>query len=476
MIRGKEIYSMLTAEAQGKPIRTYKDMKSLRGFQQLSEGCGVDVDGHAIRDAKPQIELRDCSIRDLFENLVVNKSDGKPVGSAFVQQYFAPNSSQTLYEAGGMMGAVDSTMFMGITGQLLITQILKGYVAEEFIATGMVPTYPSMLESEKWPGVALPKDPGKNILRVPEGDSFKTVGFGEEYVQTPLTVKEGLIIPVTKEAIFFDRTGLVIDRAGKVGYLLGLSKEKEILGCMIGGNTDVVRYTEKRAYDTAPIALDVFQYAGATGSTYTTSAGSTSSTYQLAYTYSTRPYPYSNDIPNNPLVDYKAVRLAEAYFSKTVDPNTGEPIVVGKPFVFATEVRKMDLAQILKAQNILKISQAGVTSAGSILTGSPNPLEALGNVEFKTSRQLRSQMVTQLFAGTDSGAVVDAIWFYGDPSRAFAYVENWPLTVTQAPTNSEAEFSQDIAVRFKASRRGRVACAEPRCWSRSNFITEDSAY
>ena len=32
-------------------------------------------------------------------------------------------------------------------------------------------------------------------------------------------------------------------------------------------------------------------------------------------------------------------------------------------------------------------------------------------------------------------------------------MENWPITVTQSPANSEAEFEQDIVVRFKASER-----------------------
>ena len=33
-------------------------------------------------------------------------------------------------------------------------------------------------------------------------------------------------------------------------------------------------------------------------------------------------------------------------------------------------------------------------------------------------------------------------------------MENWPITVTQSPPNSEADFSQDIVVRYKASERG----------------------
>jgi hypothetical protein len=41
-------------------------------------------------------------------------------------------------------------------------------------------------------------------------------------------------------------------------------------------------------------------------------------------------------------------------------------------------------------------------------------------------------------------------------------MENWPITVTQAPVNSEAEFSQDVVVRYKASERGAAAVMNPR--------------
>ena len=39
---------------------------------------------------------------------------------------------------------------------------------------------------------------------------------------------------------------------------------------------------------------------------------------------------------------------------------------------------------------------------------------------------------------------------------------NWPITVTQAPVGSEAEFNNDIVLRFKASERGAAAVINPR--------------
>jgi hypothetical protein len=41
-------------------------------------------------------------------------------------------------------------------------------------------------------------------------------------------------------------------------------------------------------------------------------------------------------------------------------------------------------------------------------------------------------------------------------------MENWPITVTQSPLNSEADFTSDVVVRFKASERGAAAVLNPR--------------
>jgi len=461
-LKAKEIHAMLRSE--GKIPRTDAELRATKTFQHISEACGLDSEGNQIPGKSAQITLGDFSIRDLVENLMVDAQTGESVGPGFVNQNLDPRhpGRTSLFEAGGAMAGVDSSLFMGITGQLLVVQVLKGYNAEEFVASGLVPTYSSPFEQEKWPGIAMPKDPGKNALRVAEGEPFRTFGFGEEYVQTPMTVKEGGIIPVTKEAIYFDRTGLITERARSIGYVLGLSKEKEILGCMIGGTTDPVYFVEKRQFDSAPVTLDLFQDAGAG-----------SGARQLAYAYPDRPHPFVNDVPSNPLHDYTSIRLAEQYFSNSVDPNTGEPIVVGNPFVLAPHTRELDILQILTAENIWKLTQQGMTTAGAVLTAGPNVLQRIGLTaeRFKLSRQLKAQLVAQLGM---SASDADWVWFYGDVAQAFKYVENWPITVVQSPPNSEAEFNQDIVLRFKASRRGRIAIAEPRAWQRHNYLTETS--
>jgi hypothetical protein len=91
--------------------------------------------------------------------------------------------------------------------------------------------------------------------------------------------------------------------------------------------------------------------------------------------------------------------------------------------------------------------------------------------QFATSRQLRAQLIAQLGV---SEANADWIWFNGDFSDAVRYIENWPLTVVQAPPQSEADFSQGIPVRFKATERGQASIWNPRVVQRHNYQSEAS--
>jgi len=82
----------------------------------------------------------------------------------------------------------------------------------------------------------------------------------------------------------------------------------------------------------------------------------------------------------------------------------------------------------------------------------------LGNYRVVESRLAYRRIVASGVAAAEA----KKYWFIGDFKKAFAYMENWPITVTQSPANSEADFSQDIVVRFKASERGAAAVINPR--------------
>ena len=134
----------------------------------------------------------------------------------------------SVLEAGD---GVDVTAFLNITGQVIYSKIMEAYTQEAFVVSKLVDTIPTRLDGEKIPGIARIAD---TIDEVAPGMPYPHLGFGEDYIETPSTTKRGFIVPVTKEAIFFDRTHLVLSRAAEVGEVLGLNKEKRLIDLVIG--------------------------------------------------------------------------------------------------------------------------------------------------------------------------------------------------------------------------------------------------
>ena len=168
-----------------------------------------------IRERRVRVE--DFSIRDLAEGLV---SDGHE----WVRSMDPRSSSGVnLLEAGD---GVDVSAFLNITSQLIYTKIMEAYTQEAFVVSKLVDTIPTRLDGEKIPGIARLEAQADAIQ---PGMPYPNLGFGEDYIETPSTTKGGFIVPVTKEAIFFDRTHLVLTRASEVGELLGLNKEKRLI-------------------------------------------------------------------------------------------------------------------------------------------------------------------------------------------------------------------------------------------------------
>jgi hypothetical protein len=346
----------------------------------------------------------DFSLRDLAEALV-------PDGHEWVRLLDPRNAGGvSLLEAGE---AVDVTAFLNITGQVIYSKILEAYTQEAFVVSKLVDTIPTRLDGERIPGIGRIKD---EATEVPPGMPYPHVGFGEDYIDTPSTTKHGLIVPVTREAVFFDRTNLVLSRAAEVGEVLGLNKEKRLIDLVIGLTNN---------YRWKGTSYETYYEPGEGG-------------------------PWVNVINDNELVDWTDVDAAEQMFTDILDPTTGEPVLVQPTTVLVMPAYRHAANRVFKATEIRYQAAAAATA-----TTAANPLT---NYRVADSRLVYRRVI----AGGISAAEAKTWWFLGDFRRAFAYMENWPITVTQSPANSEADFNQDIVVRFKASERGAAAVLNPR--------------
>jgi hypothetical protein len=137
--------------------------------------------------AQQQLRPEDFSIRDLAEALV-------PDGHEWVRSLDPRSSSGVaLLEAGE---GVDVTAFLNITGQVIYSKIMEAYTHEAFVVSKLVDTIPTRFDGEKIPGIAGLSGADNEVH---PGMPYPSLGFGEDFIETPSTTKRGFIVPVTKE-------------------------------------------------------------------------------------------------------------------------------------------------------------------------------------------------------------------------------------------------------------------------------------
>ncbi len=358
-----------------------------------------------------QLRPDDFSIRQLFENFV---EGGREAVDSWNPRHGGGDggvSMQLLEE----MGAVTSGGFAKISGQIIYNAILDAYQMEAFVFSPMVRTIPTMFNGERIAGISRIAD---NAEIVDEGRRYPEAGVSEDFIDTPMTTKRGMIVSLTKEAVFFDRTNVLTQRCSEVGEFLGLSKEKRIIDAVIDENTTAARYKWK---------------------------GTTYANFQSTS-------PWINLTTGNALADFTNIDKAEQTMAAITDPYTGEPILVDPTDLIVPRGLLYTARRIVSAPDIDVITPGYETSGNPTITKSKNPVKAYTIV---SSNLLTARMGTK------------TSWYIGNINKAVGYMENWPLTTIQAPANSEVEFTNDIVMRWKSSERGAAAVLEPRYLDKS---------
>ena len=351
---------------------------------------------------KKEIDAGAFSLKEAAEEFVVDRN-GEVCGREWVRLL----ESDSFMEAGA--DAVSTSMFADISGQIVYTEILDSYQNPAFIGSQLCTEVQTKFDGEKIAGI---NQIGDKSQIVDEGMPFPHVGVSQDYIETPRTTKRGLIVPITKEAIFFDRTGVLLDRCREVGKSLGWNKEKQIIDMATG--TASTFETGGR-----------YKWRGTEYAQYQTST------------------PWINSVGNT-LVDWTDIEVAELMFDKMTDPGTGEPILLEAKALLVPSALLYTARRILSATEIV---HEGATNATHYASKFQNPVPSYGIVS--------SPLV---YARTSSASK----WWFGDFKQAFQWRYNWPMTVVQAPANNQDEFNRDIVVQFKASERGTCAVREPR--------------
>jgi len=359
--------------------------------QELREDLAAIVE----KDCK---NLRSVSVRSLFVNLVED-------GHEAIELYRDPESRRYTEAAS----EVNTSLFANTMGQIIYSTVLEAYNKIELIGDQLVTIVPTNFSGEKIPGVTRI---GDEVEVVREGEPYPSALVAESYVETPETIKRGLMIDVTKEAVFFDRTGLILNRAAAVGEEIAVNREKRILDVVLGVSTVYRRN------------------GGAAEATYSTDNTSTS----------------------NALIDWQSIDTAEVKFAQITDPDTGEPIeATPNTIIVPPELR-------VTARRIVNATMTNSDYQPNASAGTPNT-----NRETRTggnSLMNTFSIASNQYVKTRGSSATN--WWYGDPRGAFLYMENWPMTVETQGATSEQAFDRDIVSRSKASERGAAAVLERR--------------
>lgn len=381
---------------------------------QLYEGKGQAFAEQFVREGLKSGEIKpsEISIRDLAETLI-------PDGREFVRACDPRN-------AGGLMeaatDAVNTAAFSNITGQIAYSAIMQAYTQAPNTISSLIPTMPTRLSGEKIPGIGQLGDVAEIVE---EAAAYPTYGVNEDYVETPPTVKRGFIVPVTKEAIFFDRTNILLQRCSAVGESMRTKMEKRAIDLLIDSATGVVNRV---------VADHRYKWKGTSYATYQSTT------------------PWVNLKTSNGLVDWTDINAVNLLWAAMTDPHTGEPISIGSRTIIVCPELEMTARSILTAT----AWQVGNTTGTDPVRIGPNLVNGYSLV---SSQQLNARALADSQLGTT--------WYIADLSKAFVYMENFPLTVTQAAPNGEDDFNRDIVTKYKVSERGAFATMDPRYVIRS---------
>ena len=357
--------------------------------------------------AEPTLEHQEVFIQDFMEPLL----DGDPLTSNGFKKKIPPHqwSVRALFEALVLDGqtvpgidfatpaGIQSTQFPMAIGNLMKRTINKKLQDAAFIGDKLVTVLPSSSQSETLYWVnAL-----QGLKRVEEGNEYEASSFGDDYATTR-TEKRGRKILLTKEMIYFDKTGLILQQAQQIGETAGRDKENRIIRSVMG--------LDGQCYKPKGVATPL--YSGA----------------------------LSNITTHAPLVSPDDVASVLLYHQKNfhteVQDEDGTPLVWVPKYILVSPDKHQAVSRMFGATKF--ISKDIATNM---------------DMEWNDSSPPYAVLTTPLWPAAVS---VDR-WYFGDFAGQFVWHENWPISVETIGADSQLSFDRDIVMQARVSYMGDIS-------------------
>lgn len=329
--------------------------------------------------------------------------------------------NKDVFEAAG---AVTTNAFTNINGQIVYNALMESYEAPEYVFKALIPEINTVfLAGEKVAGI---KGLGDETQQVPENEPYPLVGTSEDYIETPPLVKRGFIVPVSREAVLADRTGLLLDRCRQVGKWMGYNDELRAIDCIVDRNGGAV---------SAKLGGHRYHFRGDSIATYGDSSGT---------------HNWDNLQATNGLVDYSDIENAELLLAAMADPGTG--IVTGAYRGAASQLivctANLHTARQVTSAEWIRVAAGGYATSGNLPSRqSPNTLQPY-------------EIVSSPIFDTRCNLTTD--WFLGNIGKAFRKMVAWKNEVVTAASGSHEEFNRDVVFQVKGSQMDAYTTFDPR--------------
>lgn len=387
----------------------HEDYKSLRRLTEL-EGAGAASAFVSLLLESGQAKADDFRILPLF---LATYSRGTELREEYNTGGLSSSTTSRLKEAG----EVTAGDFSNITGQITYSKMLEYFNHEDFVFSKEIETMPSaFLDNERIAGIGRIGDDNETV---PEGGLYPLTGPAQDFITAPPAQKRGQKVALTWEAVFSDRTGMLLKTAGDVGYGLGVNKEKRVIDAVVDENGGA---------KSALLGGHRYNWNGTSYATFQTS-------------------PWDNVTGSNALADWTDIDAAEQTFNAITDPYTNEPIDIMPDAIVVTKQLQYT-ARYIVSRGALAVAVGGYPTAATATTSLVDNF--LPNYRVLSSKLLATRMAT------------DTTWFLANLKRAVAYKEIRPLQVIPAPAGHSDEFDRDIVNQWKASEYGNAFVQEPR--------------
>lgn len=319
--------------------------------------------------------------------------------------------------------AVAFSQFSNVTGQWLFAEVKAGWEQEDLVFSKIIPEKTTkVLGMELIPSMSLPSD---EFTVIPEGGEYPQSGISEDFQHRGRLQKRGDVIPVTKECILSDLTGLLLEHAKKLGEMLAVNKEKRLIDCCIDEGAGAVS-------------------AALSGGHRYYWKNTSYATYQATT-------PWVNIRAANGLVDHTDIDQAWLRLVQMTDPYTGEPLRVQAKHLIVTPQNLMTAWRIKQTTNVATHAGGYAVTGDLMATDAPSPInQVVGDLQIVSSQQLAARAAT------------DTDWWLGDLAKAFRYYSAWSVSSEEAPSNSHEAFTRDIIFQHKVSEMGTAATFDPR--------------